>query len=515
MSDAFYITTPIYYVNDVPHIGHAYTTVAADALARYNRLKGRNVFFLTGTDEHGEKVQKSAALQGLQPRELADRVVTRFQGLTPALEITNDDFIRTSEPRHYEAVTKLFEISLANGDIYLGAYEGWYCTPCESYWTELQLLDGGLCPDCRRPAEKRSEPSYFFRLSKYQQPLLDFYKANPKFIRPDARRNEIVSFVEGGLNDLSVSRTSLSWGIPVPGDPAHVIYVWYDALTNYLTALGYPDANPGRVDTFWPADIHLVGKDIVKFHCVFWPAFLMSAGIAPPKGVFAHGWWTVEGQKMSKSLGNVVDPYEMVRTFGADAFRYFLLREVPFGKDGDFSRNSMIHRINADLSNAFGNLLNRTLGLLGKNFGGVVQQPVPGDPLDAALAARAASVVDAVDAHMNELEFSRALESVWELVDAANKYIDTTEPWKLAKDPAATARLGTVLYNALEAARICVLLTSPVIPSAAQKMWAALGCDGFVASATLSASGGWGGLKSGVTLEKSAIAFPRIEEEKA
>jgi methionyl-tRNA synthetase len=512
--DAFYITTPIYYVNDVPHIGHAYTTVAADTLARYNRLKGRKVFFLTGTDEHGEKVQKSAAAQGLSPRELADRVVTRFQGLTPALDITNDDFIRTSEARHYEAVSKLFEISLANGDIYLGAYEGWYCTPCESFWTELQLLDGGLCPDCRRPADKRSEPSYFFRLSKYQQPLLDYYKANPKFIRPEARRNEVVSFVEGGLNDLSVSRTSLSWGIPVPGDPAHVIYVWYDALTNYLTGLGYPDANPAQVDAFWPADIHLVGKDIIKFHCVFWPAFLMSAGIAPPKGVFAHGWWTVEGQKMSKSLGNVVDPYEMVSTFGADAFRYFLLREVPFGKDGDFSRKSMVHRINADLSNAFGNLLNRTLGMLGKNFGGVVQAPAPEGDLDAALAAKAAAVVGAVDAHMNELEFSKALESIWELVDAANKYIDSTEPWKLAKDPEKRQRLGTVLYNALEAARLCVLLTSPVIPSAAQTMWAALGCKGLVTGTTLSASGAWGGLAAGVTLEKSAIAFPRIEEEK-
>jgi methionyl-tRNA synthetase len=321
VKDTFYITTPIYYVNDVPHIGHAYTTIAADALARYHRMKGKKVFFLTGTDEHGEKVHKSATQQGLLPKELADRVVTRFQGLTPALHITNDDFIRTSEPRHYASVQALFQKSLGNGDIYLGEYEGWYCTPCESYWTDLQLVEG-RCPECRRSVEKRKEPSYFFRLSNYTQPLLDFYERNPKFLRPESRRNEVVSFVAGGLHDLSLSRTSLNWGIPVPDDPGHVIYVWYDALTNYITGVGYPDGGE-RFDTFWPADIHLVGKDILRFHAVFWPAFLLSAGVAPPRGVFAHGWWTVEGQKMSKSLGNVVDPYEMVRTYGPDAFRYF------------------------------------------------------------------------------------------------------------------------------------------------------------------------------------------------
>jgi methionyl-tRNA synthetase len=507
---AFYITTPIYYVNDVPHIGHAYTTIACDALARYHRMKGRKVFFLTGTDEHGEKVQKSATQQGVSPRELADRVVMRFQGLSAALNITNDDFIRTTEPRHYASVRELFRRSQANGDIYLGEYEGWYCTPCESYWTDLQIAEGN-CPDCRRPVDRRKEPSFFFRLSKYQRPLLEHYGKNPAFIRPESRRNEVVSFVEGGLNDLSVSRTSLSWGIPIPEHPGHVIYVWYDALTNYITGVGYPGGGE-KFDTFWPADVHMVGKDILRFHAVFWPAFLMSAGVAPPLGVFAHGWWTVEGQKMSKSLGNVVDPYAMVETYGADAFRYFLLREVPFGQDGDFSRKALVHRINSDLANDFGNLLNRTLGMLGKYFGGTVPSSSPSGEEDLALVALSREVAAAVDRAMEAVEFHRALSSIWDLVKAANRYVDVSAPWTLAKDPAKRDRLGAVLYNLLEAARICVLLSAPFVPNAAQKMWEALGCEGAVSAANLSAAGAWGGLRTGVTLPKSAVAFPRIEE---
>ncbi|MBI5576416.1 MAG: methionine--tRNA ligase [Deltaproteobacteria bacterium] len=510
MKPTFYITTPIYYVNDVPHIGHAYTTVACDTLARYHRMKGQKVFFLTGTDEHGEKVQKSATQQGIASRELADKVVTRFKGLSPALDITNDDFIRTTEPRHYASVQDLFRKSLANGDIYLGEYEGWYCTPCESYWTDLQVVEG-KCPDCSRPVERRKEPSFFFRLSKYQRPLLDYYRKNPAFIRPESRRNEVVAFVEGGLNDLSVSRTSLTWGIPVPDHPGHVIYVWYDALTNYITGVGYPDGGE-RYDTFWPADIHMVGKDILRFHAVFWPAFLMSAGVAPPLGVFAHGWWTVEGQKMSKSLGNVVDPYEMVEKYGADAFRYFLMREVPFGMDGDFSRKALVHRINSDLANDFGNLLNRTLGMLGKYFGGTVPPPSRSEEQDLQLAAKAAEVLCAVDGAMEKVEFHNALSSTWDLVKAANRYVDSSAPWALAREPAKRERLGTVLYNILEAARISVLLSAPFVPIAAQKMWEALGCEGQVASANLSSTGVWGGLKPGVTLPKSAVAFPRIEE---
>jgi len=510
MKPTFYITTPIYYVNDVPHIGHAYTTIAADALARYHRMKGQRVYFLTGTDEHGEKVQKSASSQGLSPRELADRVVTRFQGLTPALHISNDDFIRTSEARHYASVQHLFRKSLAKGDIYLGEYEGWYCTPCESYWTDLQLSEGN-CPECRRPVEKRKEPSYFFRLSKFQKPLLDYYARNPKFIRPESRRNEVVAFVEGGLNDLSLSRTSLSWGIPVPEGPGHVIYVWYDALTNYITGLGYPDGGD-RFHTFWPADIHLVGKDILRFHAIYWPAFLLSAEIPPPLGVFAHGWWTVEGQKMSKSLGNVVDPYEVVETYGADAFRYFLLREVPFGLDGDFSKKALVHRINSELANDFGNLLNRTLGMLGKYFSGTVPEPGPAEGEDPGLIETSARVLQAVDAAMEELELSKALASAWELVKAANRYVELSAPWALAKDPGKRARLGSVLYNSLEATRICVLLSAPVVPQAAQRMWEALGCPGEVSRVILSEAGAWGGLRAGAVLPGSAVAFPRIEE---
>jgi methionyl-tRNA synthetase len=511
LKDTFYITTPIYYVNDVPHIGHAYTTIAADALARYNRMRGKKVFFLTGTDEHGEKVQKTAAKQGMSPRELADRVVTRFQGLTPALEITNDDFIRTSEPRHYAAVQELFRRSLANGDIYLGEYEGWYCTPCESYWTDLQVVEG-KCPECRRPVERRKEPSYFFRLSKYQGPLLDYYERNPKFIRPESRRNEVVSFVAGGLFDLSLSRTSIDWGIPVPENSGHVVYVWYDALTNYISALGYPDHDGGPFRTFWPADVHLVGKDILRFHAVYWPAFLMSAGLPPPLGVFAHGWWTVEGQKMSKSLGNVVDPYEMVGTYGADAFRYFLLREVPFGLDGDFSRKALVHRINSDLANDLGNLLNRTLGMLGKYFGGVVPVPSPHGEEDLSLVARSREILCEVDGAMGELEISRALSTIWDLVKAGNRYIDSNAPWELARKPERRERLGTVLYNALETARWCTILCSPFVPAAAQKMWEALGGSGNLSGRTFTFAEKWGGLPSGITLPKSAIVFPRIEE---
>lgn len=510
MKETFYITTPIYYVNDVPHIGHAYTTIACDALARWHRMKGQKVFFLTGTDEHGEKVNKSATQQGISPKELADRVVTRFQGLSEALTISNDGFIRTSEPRHYASVQDIFRKSLANGDIYLGAYEGWYCTPCESYWTDLQLLDGS-CPDCRRPAERRKEPSFFFRLSKFQKPLLDYYGKNPQFIRPESRRNEVIAFVEAGLNDLSVSRTSLSWGIPVPGADGHVIYVWYDALTNYITGLGYPKRTEA-FDAFWPADVHMVGKDILRFHAVYWPAFLLSAGIAPPLSVFAHGWWTVEGQKMSKSLGNVVDPYDMVKTYGADAFRYFLLREVPFGKDGDFSRKALVDRINSDLANNLGNLLNRSLNMLGKYFGSVVPSPTTPDLSDDALAGTARKILPAVDAAMEEVEFHKVLAAVLSLSDAANKYIDTNTPWTLAKDPARKERLGTVLYHALEAARISVLLMAPFIPTAAQRMWEALGCDGRVEEAIVSEAGRWGILRAGTTLPRSVIAFPRIED---
>jgi len=510
VKDTFYITTPIYYVNDVPHIGHAYTTIACDALARWHRMLGKRVFFLTGTDEHGEKVQKTAAAKGLSPRELADQVVVNFQGLTPALTISNTGFIRTTEPRHYASVQDLFRKSLANGDIYLGEYEGWYCVPDEAYWTELQLVDGN-CPTCGRPVEKRKEPSYFFRLSKYQEPLLDYYRKNPSFIRPESRRNEVVAFVEGGLNDLSVSRTSLSWGIPVPEAPGHVTYVWYDALTNYVTGLGYP-APTEEFRTFWPADIHMVGKDILRFHAVYWPAFLMSAGIQPPLGVFAHGWWTVEGRKMSKSLGNVVDPYEMVRKYGADPFRYFLLREVSFGLDGDFSEKELIKRANSELADKLGNLLNRSLGMLGKYFDGFVPAPGRSESADAALSACGREVVPSVAAAMDEVAFHKALTAIIELVTKGNEYVQASQPWVLAKDPSMRARLGTVLYNALEASRVAALLMAPFTPTAAQKLWEALvPGGGQIEDARIDRDGAWGGLAVGAALPKACIVFPKIE----
>ena len=361
MKPTFYVTTPIYYVNDVPHIGHAYTTVAGDVLARYKRMMGFDVYFLTGSDEHGQKVEKAAITAGETPLELADRVVKRFQALWERLGISHNDFIRTTQERHKNGVSRIFKDILDKGDIYLGEYEDWYCTPCETFWTETQLIED-RCPDCNRPVEKLKEESYFFRMSKYQERLLAHIEANPDFIQPKSKRNEIISFIKEGLRDLSVSRTTFSWGIPVPGNDRHIIYVWFDALTNYITALGYPDET-GNYGRYWPVDVHLIGKDILRFHAVYWPTFLMAAGLPLPKKVFAHGWWTVEGQKMSKSLQNVVEPNMLIDKYGVDAVRYFLLREVPFGLDGDFSHTALVQRINSDLANDVGNLLSRSTAM--------------------------------------------------------------------------------------------------------------------------------------------------------
>jgi methionyl-tRNA synthetase len=509
MTRTFYVSTPIYYVNDIPHIGHAYTTIAADVIARYMKLKGKDVFFLTGTDEHGQKVEKSATAQGLTPKELADRVVTRFRDLWKELSISNSDFIRTSEERHHHSVQTIFKAAFDKGDIYLSEYEDWYCTPCESFWTEMQL-EGGICPDCKRPVEKLKEESYFFRLSKYGEPLLRHYQDNPGFIKPESRKNEIISFVSEGLKDLSVSRTSFSWGIPVPVNDGHVIYVWFDALTNYITGVGFPE-DTEKFQKYWPANVHLIGKDILRFHTVYWPAFLMSAGLELPRGVFAHGWWTVEGQKMSKSLGNVIDPYEVADRYGVDQFRYFLLREVPFGLDGDFSHTAMVHRINSDLANDFGNLLNRTLNMVNRYFDGIVPSPVDEEELERELLRYLGKKIEEIDAHMNDLSFHKALINLWEIIGKTNKYIDSTAPWSLAKQEGMRERLSTVLYTVLETIRIVTLLLWPFIPSSSEKIWNILGQVGTPGEARLPGAASFGILEGGTSLPGQAIIFPRIE----
>ena len=505
MKPAFYLTTPIYYVNDVPHIGHAYTTVAADVLARYKRLMGYEVCFLTGSDEHGQKVEKAAVTAGETPLELADRVVKRFQALWERLGISHTDFIRTTQERHKKGVAHIFKDILDKGDIYLGEYEDWYCTPCETFWTETQLIDG-RCPDCNRQVEKLKEESYFFRMSKYQEQLLAHIEAHPDFIQPKSKRNEIISFVREGLRDLSVSRTTFTWGIPVPGNEKHVIYVWFDALTNYITALGYPDPT-SDYERFWPVDVHLIGKDILRFHAVYWPTFLMAAGLPLPKKVFAHGWWTVEGQKMSKSLQNVVEPNMLIDKYGVDVVRYFLLREVPFGLDGDFSHAALVQRLNSDLANDLGNLLSRSTAMAVKYFDGVL--PVPGalDERDLGLKEKTESMVVAVDTCLDDLAFSKALQAIWEVVSSANKYIDESAPWTLAKDPAQRERLATVMYCLLESQRIVHSVLSAFLPATAEKALCSLGCPKDIDKAGLA----WGGLAAGTTVIKAEALFPRME----
>ena len=462
----YYVTTPIYYANDVPHIGHVYTMVACDALARFMRLDGRDVMFLTGTDEHGQKVEKAAIAAGEDTQAFVDRVSQRFRDLRGPMALTNDDFIRTTEDRHTASVQQLWRELVKRDEIYLGTYAGWYSVRDEAFYAEQELVDG-IAPT-GAPVEWVEEPSYFFRLSAWQDRLLAFYEANPDFILPETRRNEVVSFVKGGLLDLSVSRTSFKWGVPVPDDPGHVMYVWIDALTNYLTAVGYPDDGCDQFRRFWPADLHMVGKDILRFHAVYWPAFLMAAGIAPPRRVYAHGWWTNDGQKMSKSLGNAIDHLALVDKYGLDQVRYFVLREVPFGNDFDFSHQSMVGRINGDLANDFGNLAQRVLSMIAKNCGGQVPTPGALTAGDQALLDAAGGLLDTMREHLLVQEFHAALAAQWRVIAEANRYVDAQAPWALRKsDP---ARMATVLYVLAETIRRLAILAQSVTPGAAARM---------------------------------------------
>lgn len=507
----FYITTPIYYVNDVPHIGHAYTTIACDVLARWHRMGPGSARFLTGTDEHGQKVQQAAEKRGMTPIELCDEVVVNFQKLWETLGISNDDFIRTTEERHRKVAQHIFRTLLEKGDIYKGSYEGWYCVPCETYVPESQMGENHTCPDCKRPLTMMSEESYFFRLSNYQDKLLEHYEKHPEAILPKARYNEVTSFIRSGLQDLSVSRTTLKWGIPVPGDEKHVIYVWLDALVNYLSAVNYPEQGE-KWETWWPHVRHMVGKDIIRFHAVIWPAVLMALGINPPVCVFAHGWWTVEGEKMSKSKGNVVDPFEMVARYGADAFRYFVMREVPFGNDGDFSELALVQRVNSDLANDLGNLLNRTLQMIEKYRAGVL----PEDEVlsrvndaDKKLQALAIQTVEDMEREIGGFGLDAALKSLWTLISAGNKYIDETQPWKLGNEE-DQPRLEVVLRMLWEVLRLSAILVYPYIPETASRTWAQLGLDGDV-SARKRGDWKWGEQGTPVTVRKADVLFPRID----
>lgn len=507
----YYITTPIYYVNDVPHIGHAYTTIAADIMARYQRLNGREVFFLTGTDEHGQKIENTAAENGETPIELADRVVVRFQELWKVLNISNSDFIRTTEQRHKSAVNEIYRKILEKGDIYLGEYEGWYNVGEESFITGTQLEEINKLPEDKRPKiDKIKEQSYFFRLSDYQDRLLQFYKENPGFISPKNRLNEVVSFVDGGLRDLSISRTTFSWGIPVPDNPEHVLYVWFDALTNYLTACGYPE-NKAEFENTWPPDLHLVGKDILRFHAVYWPAFLMSAGLPLPKKVFAHGWWTVEGEKMSKSLGNVVDPYQVADEFGVDVFRYFLMREIPFGQDGDYSNTSLVNRINGELANGLGNLVSRTLGMIEKYFNSKIPTPSEFDEIDKEIEKKALHTAEKVGREIENIEYSKALTTIWEFIGDVNKYVDDMHPWTLAKD-GETERLSTVLWVLVESIRVINILISPFMPKTSTLIFEKINPDNKTGEvANFNDSKKWGLIKPGTSINKGDNLFNRIQ----
>lgn len=506
----YYISTPIYYPSSNLHIGHTYCTVMADAMARFKRLTGYDVMFLTGTDEHGQKIQKVADEKGISPQQHVDEIVEGIKELWKTMEISYDDFIRTTEPRHVKRVQNIFMKMYEKGDIYKGEYEGWYCTPCEAFWTETQIVDG-KCPDCGRPVEKAKESAYFFKLSKYQDRLIDLFENNPEFLQPETRRNEMLSFARQGLEDLCISRSSFNWGIPVPIEEKHVIYVWLDALSNYITALGYSSDEPEKFEKYWPCDVHLVGKEIVRFHSIIWPAMLMSLEVPLPKKVLGHGWILLEGGKMSKSRGNIIDPVKLIERYGVDALKYFLLREYTFGQDGLYTNEVMLNRMNFDLANDLGNLVSRTVAMIEKYNGGILPQAKVEGEYDAELKTIALGAAKKVEADMDKFSFSQALEEIWVVIRRTNKYIDETMPWVLAKDESAKDRLDTVLHNLAEAIRIVSVLIYPFMHTTSVEIRKQLGI--WYADVVWEDALEFDRM-GGETVKKGEPIFPRLDIEK-